>query len=128
MIIFLRGYSLFTFELVCVTTAVALSLSLALISSIPTMIDLYCNCHYLIGLLGWMNITSNMLQLGRFPHFGSNSGLLPIKTLKPFSFCGNITAKHASSSKQFQIVNSESRFGRIWIHHDFYAEFICTVL
>ena len=68
VIICFYGFSLFTFELVCVTTAVALSLSLALISSIPTMIDLYCNCHYLIGLLGWMNITSNILQLGRFHH------------------------------------------------------------
>ena len=67
VIICFYGFNLFTFELVCVTTAVALSLSLALISSIPTMIDLYCNCHYLIGLLGWMNITSNVLQLGRFP-------------------------------------------------------------
>ena len=36
------------------------------------MIDLYCNCHYLIGLLGWMNITSNMLQLGRFQHSSLN--------------------------------------------------------
>ena len=72
IVIFLRGYSLLTFELICVTTAVALSLSLALISSIPTMIDLYCNCHNLIGLLGWMNITSNMLQLGRFHHFRLN--------------------------------------------------------
>jgi len=54
---------LFTFELLCVAVALELMLSLSLISSIPSMIDTYCNCHHLIGDFGWINITSNVLQL-----------------------------------------------------------------
>ena len=42
--------------MICVTTALQLALTLTLIATVPTMLDLYCNCHGMIGSVGWVQV------------------------------------------------------------------------
>jgi len=75
----IKGFTLFTFEMICISTAMALALTLTLIATVPTMLDLYCNCHQMIGNMGWVQVTGNIIQLASAGMFLTQIGSLKLR-------------------------------------------------
>ena len=57
------GFNAITFELCIFGTMLSLAQSLSLISSIPSIVDVYCNCHDVIDPAGYIAISGLLLKM-----------------------------------------------------------------